>query len=334
MSNTVAWECSNKRRVRIIHVHITLLLTAVSVPAGLYRAEGMIRNMNTIEDYRGLDMTAILNQAGRTVRPLTLDSHKDILICSQIWEAITDGTIYSCPALLASLTMLCFADLKRYNFTYVCGFPAFHSESPWVVKHGNDGDSDRLASAETMALVDVVQTWRYSVDSRQYGFFLAKRARGISTSIAEGEEDEDTASNAKLAFTWVVDSLSKFEEGFFNGTEESDRFICFADPSTHPQYPAWMLRNLLVLVRKRWKLATAQILCYRDTPARRHEPRSLLLRIETENAAVSDISTAAIPKVTGWEKNATGKITSRITKLGEYLDPQRYVSQFWLLTAY
>lgn len=38
------------------------------VAPGLYRAEGMIKNVNTIEDYRNLDKSAILTQAGRTVR--------------------------------------------------------------------------------------------------------------------------------------------------------------------------------------------------------------------------------------------------------------------------
>ena len=44
------------------------LIAKCRVPAGSYRAEGMIKNVNTIEDYRALDKTAILNQAGRTVR--------------------------------------------------------------------------------------------------------------------------------------------------------------------------------------------------------------------------------------------------------------------------
>ena len=44
------------------------LIVIHRVPAGFYRAEGMIKNVNTIEDYRALDKSAILNQAGRTVR--------------------------------------------------------------------------------------------------------------------------------------------------------------------------------------------------------------------------------------------------------------------------
>jgi ubiquitin-like modifier-activating enzyme ATG7 len=38
------------------------------VPAGYYRAEGMIKNVNTIEEYRSIDKGNMLQQAGRTVR--------------------------------------------------------------------------------------------------------------------------------------------------------------------------------------------------------------------------------------------------------------------------
>lgn len=39
----------------------------LSVPAGFCRAEGMIKNVNTIEEYRNLDKGAVLNQSARTV---------------------------------------------------------------------------------------------------------------------------------------------------------------------------------------------------------------------------------------------------------------------------
>ena len=40
----------------------------ISVPAGLYRAEGWIRNYNTFEEYKNADRTRIIEQiAGRTV---------------------------------------------------------------------------------------------------------------------------------------------------------------------------------------------------------------------------------------------------------------------------
>jgi ubiquitin-like modifier-activating enzyme ATG7 len=201
----------------------------------------------------------------------------------------------------------------------------------------------RLTSDESTALVDSVQTWRYGVDARQWGFFLAKRVRSSHPEgSCGGDPDEGTDARPitpgtpgtpglNLGFAWAVGSLADYENGFFNGTYPEDRFICFADPSTWSSYPGWMLRNLLVLVRRRWKLDRAQILCYREIHARRHEARSLILRIKTDisNDGASSLEstppspTPEMPKVTGWEKNAKGKYTGKIANLGEYMDPQR-----------
>jgi ubiquitin-like modifier-activating enzyme ATG7 len=37
------------------------------VPAGYYRAEGMIKNVNTLEEYKDIDKISLLHQAGKTV---------------------------------------------------------------------------------------------------------------------------------------------------------------------------------------------------------------------------------------------------------------------------
>lgn len=44
-----------------------LTVLCCSVPAGLFRAEGMLKNVNTIEEYRALDRSAIIEQAANTV---------------------------------------------------------------------------------------------------------------------------------------------------------------------------------------------------------------------------------------------------------------------------
>ncbi|KAL8840935.1 MAG: hypothetical protein Q9170_001128 [Blastenia crenularia] len=312
--------------------------TSDTVAPGFYRAEGMIKNVNTIEDYRNLDKTAILNQAGRT-----------------IWEAIGDGTIYSCPSLLASFVIICFADLKKYKFTYLFGFPALHSEPVWHpipynqgsseakgydIKHGNGTSS--LSARESTALVESVQTWRYSVDPRQYGFFLAKKSR-VAKSIPNenGQSNEEPQSRGttpetplqSLDYSWDIGSLAKYENGFFEGVDAADRFICFADPSTYDEYPGWMLRNLLLLVRKRWGLHKLQVLCYRDIQPRREDARSLVLNLalgestETSNADDGTALEQAMPRVSGWERSDKGKISSKIANLGDYMDPVRLADQ-------
>lgn len=252
--------------------------------------------------------------------------------------------------------MICFADLKKYKFTYLFAFPALHSEPTWKLnsipvpqtpKLESDHESPRvgyrLSGQETIALVDAVQTWRYTVDARQYGFFLAKKKwhdacgnSGAEHSVtADGDRRPSTPGTPgdKLSYQWSIGPLASFGEGFFEGTEQEDRFVCFADPSTYEAYPGWMLRNLLALVGRKWKLNKVQILCYRDVPARRHEAHSIILQLEqqhearaTETAKTSGLTmVVGMPKATGWERNSAGKVMSRIANLGEYMDPQRLV---------
>ncbi|KAL9005070.1 MAG: hypothetical protein Q9188_002143 [Gyalolechia gomerana] len=238
----------------------------------------------------------------------------------------------------------------KYKFTYLFGFPALHSEPAWyptasvqTTSELDESKTDRnkptlhLSSSESTALVESVQTWRYSIDARQYGFFLAKRIRD-ATSVKPGGNmsDEESQSRAttpetspqNLDFSWVVGSLAKYESGFFQGVDVADQFVCFADPSTYEEYPGWMLRNLLILVRKRWGLNKVQVLCYRDIHPRREDARSLVLHLaldkSIEASKADNGNMLDMPRVSGWERSDKGKISSKIANLGEYLDPGRY----------
>ncbi|KAI7134913.1 hypothetical protein KC343_g12082, partial [Hortaea werneckii] len=89
-------------------------LTSDDNPQGYYRAEGQIRNFNTLEEFRQVDKAAFIERAGKT-----------------IWDAINDGTIYSCPSLLCAFSAICYADLKKYKFTYHFAYPCLHSDPQW-----------------------------------------------------------------------------------------------------------------------------------------------------------------------------------------------------------
>ncbi len=261
------------------------------------------------------------------------------LTSAQIWDAINDGTIYSCPSLLASFAAISFADLKKYKFTYHFAFPAIHSDPPWKAV----GDRSQLTNKETNALVDSVQTWRYSVDARQHGFFLAKRVReplrrdsteDTTVNIDEApsqrpQTPQTPAIEKELGYSWVIGTLSSYESGFFSHTDSQDRFVCFADPSTYPDNPGWMLRNLLVLIRQRWRLSDVQILCYRDTHLRRDRAASIILTLSSAfaEAPESQPGPPPLPKVTGWERNDAHKLSSRLIDLSAYMDPARLADQ-------
>ncbi|TAQ86330.1 hypothetical protein B7494_g5344 [Chlorociboria aeruginascens] len=285
-------------------------LTSDEVPLGHIRAEGKIKNVNTIEDFRNMDKTAMLQTAAK-----------------QIWDAINDGTIYSIPSLLSSFTILSFANLKKYTFTYWFAFPALHSEPAW--KQVADLGPAKLTGLETTALAEVVGTWRYSTDNREHGFFLVKRVHRSSHS--DRPQSPGTPSDDSK-FKWVVGSLRQFESGFFDGVDPANRFVSFVDPSTYPDHPGWMLRNLLVLIRRRFKLTKVQVLCYRDNHARRHDPQSLIITLQTDKStehgeSISPTETKDMPKVTGWERNSIGKLSAKVTNLAQYMDPQLLADQ-------
>ncbi|KAH7420136.1 autophagy-related protein-like protein 7 [Cadophora sp. MPI-SDFR-AT-0126] len=278
-------------------------LTSDDVPAGYIRAEGKIKNVNTIEDFKNMDKAAMLQTAAK-----------------QIWDAINDGTIYSIPSLLSSFTILSFANLKKYTFTYWFAFPALHSEPVW--KQVEAGSPSQLTGKETTALADEVGTWRYATDKREHGFFLAKKVPLPSTESPRPATPG--ASGDDLDYKWVIGSLREFESGFFDGIPLENQFVAFVDPSTYPENPGWMLRNLLVLIKRRFKLNKVQVLCYRDIHSRRHEARSRIIVLETEGQAAE---TDVMPKVTGWERNSNQKLSPKTTNLAQYMDPSHLADQ-------
>ena len=239
----------------------------------------------------------------------------------QIWDAIDDGTIYSCPSLLSSFIIVSYADLKKYKFHYWFAFPALHSDPSWTplgdrnAKTGLKpaearGTATELPSTENSTLAESVQEWARGVDSRQRGFFLAQRIR----------------THEDYPIAWSIAPLSSYEDGFFGGAKFEDCFICFADPSNYEESPGWMLRNLLILVKRRWGLTKVQILRYRHGSSQRDRGRSIVitLGIKESSQAETPANDNEMPKVTGWERNPAGKLAGRIVDLTEYLDPKRY----------
>lgn len=212
------------------------------------------------------------------------------------------------PSLLASFIIISFADIKKYRFTYWFAFPALHSNPVWT-KSASEKPV-QLTRLETSALSESYESWKHNTDVHEHGFFLARRERNLGkpTEIASGD----------IGYKWHIGSLRDFESGFFEGILENDRFIAFMDPSTYSDNPGWMLRNLLILVRRRFKLDKAQILCYRDTQSRRQEARSLVLLLESDNL---NIESSLMPKTTGWERNTNGKLSPKTIDLAQYMDP-------------
>ena len=161
--------------------------------------------------------------------------------------------------------MLSYADLKKYKFHYHFAFPALQSSPTWDIEPGKT--IERLTPEESTSLFDIISTWRYSVDTRQHGFFLTKRVKELLDDLDGG---------------WKVGALGDYEQGFFDdkpGSTIIERLIGFTDPSTETENPGWPLRNLLVLIRKRWGLGKVRVLCFKETHPTRDIPRSFILSL-------------------------------------------------------
>ncbi len=182
-------------------------------------------------------------------------------------------------------------------------------------------------------MVDRVGTWRYSVDNRERGFFLAKKVRKVrgepSAQVDPNQSDMDDPDvedpEMDIGYKWVIGSLGAFEQGFFDDVDESSRYVGFVDPSNYEDSASWPLRNLLVLIRQRFRLSKVQVLCYRDIRSKRHEARSIILPLAMDEVENLEIKT--MPKITGWERNQNNELKARIANLAEYMDPTRLADQ-------
>ncbi|KAJ3163130.1 Autophagy protein 7 [Geranomyces michiganensis] len=231
---------------------------------------GILRNTNTIEEFKQLDKTIAFKE-----------------ITERIWGDITSGAAVTNPSLLTRFLLITFADLKKYRFYYWFAFPALLPEEPVRVSK------------------------------------VAPIANVYSSSQISALQQSWAAKGAALPFFIVSETnqamaVHKLEE-WDNVTQGGKPVtIGFVDPSSQPSNPGWPLRNFLILLRERWGVTAARVICFREGSAAR-EPCSVVCDVVLPGAASSP--DAACPKAVGWEKNTSGKLGPRMADLGPLMDP-------------
>ncbi|GAA5861143.1 hypothetical protein JCM8547_008048 [Rhodosporidiobolus lusitaniae] len=91
--------------------------TTASTSSDRVRLRGILRNFNTIEEFKICDKAALLDSFG-----------------SQIWGRATSSTPPPSSTTLEALNpflLITFADLKKYRYFYWCGFPAVAWKPGW-----------------------------------------------------------------------------------------------------------------------------------------------------------------------------------------------------------
>ncbi|KAF9975025.1 Autophagy protein 7 [Actinomortierella ambigua] len=216
-------------------------------PAFTYPALGVLKNTNTIEDFKSIDKKELFHS-----------------VVQQIWEDITSGRALTSPELLNRFLLVTFADLKKFKFHYWFAFPALLADPVWNIAEGHN-----LRQLDTVMTADDVESFRQNVDQYrqghtpgQSGFFLVKKT---SLGVEVGPLDQWTS--------------------FFAGVPDDERTVGFADPSSLDHNPGWPLRNLLALLQYHFNISRIKILCFREVPGKRDISASKILVAELSSAA-------------------------------------------------
>ncbi|KAJ3182712.1 Autophagy protein 7 [Geranomyces variabilis] len=231
---------------------------------------GVLRNTNTIEEFKQLDKTNALKE-----------------VAERIWADMNSGAAISNPSLLTRFLLVTFADLKKYRFYYWFAFPALLPEEPI-----------RLSRAVPMA--DVYSGAQISALRESWA------AKGGALPFFLLSETNEALG---------VHELREWHNVMQDGKPVT---VGFVDPSSQPANPGWPLRNFLILLRVRWGVTAARVICFRESTLPR-DPCSIICDVVLPGAASP--RGAACPKAVGWEKNSSGKLGPRMADLGPLMDP-------------
>lgn len=238
----------------------------------------------------------VYNAPGSVTNTNTIEAFKELDKAALIEEdgksllkGMRDGTVVRDPSQLLKFHVAAFSDLKKYKFYYWFAFPAINSASTFEL---NGRIEDSQAGPLTRAYDEFVNK---NDDRKQWGFFLVR-------------QNEDG---------YEFGPLQEYKTFFAEGETPT---VGFADPCTIDGIPGWPLRNLVVLLGE-LGFSRARILAFRDHS--HVETSSKSLWIQASNLSKASDS----PKVTGWERNASGKLAPKLTDLGALVDPQQLANQ-------
>ncbi|KAK1216617.1 Autophagy protein 7 [Marasmius sp. AFHP31] len=265
-----------------------------SLPFGSSIAKGVVKNYNTIEEFKAAEKAKLLNEA----------ADKAISSPILIWSSIQTTKSTS---LLNSFLLITYADLKKYKYFYWFGFPAFITKPSWYIDNEigwtNASSSDAFTTEQLKSILQQLYT---SAAAQPLPYFLIRSSADKAVIVVPVEEF-DPAKDASDTTT-----------------------IAFVDPSAESQNPGWPLRNLLAYLNALYPSASKKfrVLCWRDSEAPRDDAWKSRFGVVTLGDGTSEIEVKfSRPDVTGWEKNVHGKLGPRVADLAPMMDPARLANQ-------
>lgn len=133
-----------------------------SLPSFSVAARGVLKNYNTIEDFKKADKHALFNQTA-----------------DEIWESIATKRDTSA---LTRFLVITFADLKKYKYYYWFAFPALVAKPSWEIANDWTGAQEAFSADQLSSIHDKI------VASPSAFFLVRPSPGGKDVDIASVEE--------------------------------------------------------------------------------------------------------------------------------------------------
>ena len=294
--------------------------------SGRRRMPGSLVNVNTFERFKAFDRVSMLKEAG-----------------DKVWRAIASGAALRDPNALNAFSVLAFADLKSWQFSYWFCFPALKLGTGAVRVARRFGIDARLASSLDARLRDAGASDAFAWATRVWFEKDASEhpldplgGGSIGGSIRNVLHAPLTEMNAMLKA-----SRASSSDASSDGSDVSRVFLSFADACSNPDHPGWALRNLATLAAARFDLGDERrlsVISVRTRAGRVSREHSRVFELvfakddafafsgsdeNDENDKDLRESTPNPFPVVGWELNPRGRAGPRRADLGESMDPTR-----------
>lgn len=254
------------------------------------------------QDFKTLDKTAVLQQAGEKILDLVVADSSDV-------------------EHLNSFVLVTFADLKKHSFLYWFGFPALTPVSPFKSKPPAPVSSALCGTEQAQALRGLLQLRRENVESASgfSSFFVIERLGALDA----------TRSAVRVL------SLQAWKLRSEKALDVVETIFGFVDPCPLRTNPGWPLRNYLAFLTAlpEDKVARGQALKVVSCREHLHHldevpddfewKNSLFFEVKNDDPFLPSDRSKNDVRVMGWEANARGKPGPRIMELGGILDPIR-----------
>jgi len=294
--------------------------------SGRRRMPGSLVNVNTFERFKAFDRVSMLKEAG-----------------DKVWRAVASGAALRDPNALNAFSVLAFADLKSWQFSYWFCFPALKLGTGAVRVARRFGIDARLASSLDARLRDAGASDAFAWATRVWFEKDASEhpldplgGGSIGGSIRNVLHAPLTEMNAMLKA-----SRASSSDASSDGSDVSRVFLSFADACSNPDHPGWALRNLATLAAARFDLGDERrlsVISVRTRAGRVSREHSRVFELvfakddafafsgsdeNDENDKDLRESTPNPFPVVGWELNPRGRAGPRRADLGESMDPTR-----------